>query len=247
NDELGTELLPRLAARRRLMETLDTGHPTWVVLYQVDLIDQYIDTFDVIGTDPYPIPERPAALAGDWTRKTVEGVQGARPVWQVPQVFNWACYKTAEDDKAKSRTPTFDEMRSMTWQCIAGGARGIVFYSWFDLHRDPATPFDVQWPLVKQTAQEVTDYIPALLSVEKTPAIASVEAAVVMWTTRQLAGKTFLIVVNPDSMPHSQVFRLPRMPKTVFIKGTPLAPKGRTLCVALKPLEVRIIEMTGLI
>lgn len=245
NDELGIELLPRLAERRHLMEALDPGHPTWVVLYQVDLIDKYVDTFDAIGTDPYPIPARPAALAGEWTRKTVSGVQGGRPVWQVPQVFNWACYRKTAEEKADCRTPTLDEMRSMTWQCIAQGANGIVFYSWFDLHRDPVTPFDVQWPLVKQVAREVADYIPALLSIEKTPAITAPGPGGALWIVRRLAGKDFLFAVNPGSGPCTATFLLPRVPKTAFVKGTPLKTDGRRLRVELKPFEVRIIEMTG--
>ncbi|MEA3365739.1 MAG: hypothetical protein U9Q79_08880, partial [Candidatus Hydrogenedentes bacterium] len=112
NDELPLSMVDRLGARRELMERLDPDHPTWVVLYQVDDVRHYLPTFHAIGTDPYPIPNRPVALAGQWTRKTVDAVCGARPVWMVPQVFNWANYKKTPEEKAAHRAPTLEEMRS---------------------------------------------------------------------------------------------------------------------------------------
>ena len=170
-------MLDRLAARRELLEELDPGHPTWVVLYQVDEVRQYLPSFHAIGTDPYPIPARPVALAGQWTRKTVDGVCGARPVWMVPQVFNWANYKKTPEEKAQHRAPTLDEMRSMAWQCIAEGANGLVFYSWFDLHKDATTPFDEPRARVKQLAAGIAPLTPVLLSLDADPAFLTTDEA----------------------------------------------------------------------
>ncbi len=249
NDELPLSMVDRLARHRRWMEELDPNHPTWVVLYQVDQVRQYLETFDVIGTDPYPIPNKPASTAGEWMRKTVNAVTGARAVWMVPQVFNWACYKKGASADPKHRTPTFDEMRSMAWQCIAEGANGLIFYSWFDIRRDPATPFEQHWPKVKRMAQEIKDMIPALLSVEPTPAIKADPSPQVHWAVRQRGDTTYLIAVNDGPKPATARFTLPGKPKAAALRGSSeavtLDAQG-TLAAELAPLGVRIYELTGL-
>ncbi len=203
NDELPLTMLDRLTAHQEWLEELDPDHPTWVVLYQVREVRWYMPTFDAIGTDPYPIPNHPSR-AEEWTRLTREAVFGARPVWMVPQIFNWDSYNK---DRG-GRTPTFEEMRSMAWQCICEGANGLVFYSLSDIRRDPATPFEVQWDSVKRMAAEIAQWIPALLSVEKAAPVEG-RGAHVHWLTRSLQGKTYLFAVNDDYDPHSVTFRLP--------------------------------------
>ena len=249
NDELPLSMLDRLAARRELLEELDPGHPTWVVLYQVDEVRQYLPSFHAIGTDPYPIPARPVALAGQWTRKTVDGVCGARPVWMVPQVFNWANYKKTPEEKAQHRAPTLDEMRSMAWQCIAEGANGLVFYSWFDLHKDAATPFDDQWARVKQVAAGIAALTPVLLSVEEVPAIRTSDEPWLNWTVKKHEGTVYLIAVNNAPEKHVAAFSLPQKARKALDVATgeewPL-PDRRNLELQFDPLEVHVVALHGM-
>ncbi|MBN1344380.1 MAG: hypothetical protein JXQ73_16955 [Phycisphaerae bacterium] len=251
NDELPVSMIKRLAQHRQWLEDLDPDHPTWVVLYQVDQVRRYIESFDVIGTDPYPIPKRPASMAGDWTRKTVQGVAGARAVWQVPQVFNWADYKKDPKEQQEYRPPTFEEMRSMAWQCIAEGANGLIFYSWFDIrHRDKVRPFEESWGLVKRIAGEVKEMMPALLSVEATPEVKVEGAKWLHWTVRQVGATTVLITVNDGREPGSVKFSLPRKPAKVVLRGSQeaVAVDGtNALTVRLEPLGVGIYELAGLV
>jgi hypothetical protein len=249
NDELGVEMMPRLVGHQHWLEELDPHHPTWVVLYQVDQIRKYIESFDVIGTDPYPIPSRPAAMAGEWTRKTVAGVCGVRPVWMVPQVFNWACYSKTDAEKKSHRPPTCEEMRCMAWQCIAEGATGLIFYSWFDIRRDRARPFAEHWPLVKKVAQEIKDMIPVLLSVEPAPTIRGEPAPWLNWLVKQAGDKTYLIAVNNSTEPRLARFVLPSKPVRIMLRGSdepPVVGPDNALEVRLKALDVRICELTGL-
>ncbi|HJN17576.1 MAG TPA: hypothetical protein QGH10_18870, partial [Armatimonadota bacterium] len=209
NDELGLEYMDRLEAHQEWLEELDPHHPTWVVLYQVGLLGEYVRTFDAIGTDPYPIPTEPTRRAATWTQMTVDAVEDTRAVWQVPQVFNWANYKKTEEEKAGLRPPTLPEMRSMTWQCIAHGAKGLIYYSWFDIKRDTVVPFDEQWGYVKEIAAEVEAMIPVILSVEPTPEITARERTWLHWTVRKHQGTTYLIAVNDDDRAHEAPFELP--------------------------------------
>lgn len=246
NDELPQEYMERLEAHQDWMEELDPNHPTWVVLYQVNEVRQYVRTFDVIGTDPYPIPGDKARRAGLWTRLTVDAVRAARPVWMVPQVFNWACYRKTEEEKQGLRPPTLEEMRSMTWQCIAEGAHGLVYYSWFDIKRDTVVPFEQQWSYVKQVASEVKELVPVLLSVEPTPRFTAPTEPWLHWTVRKLGKRVYLIAVNDEDRPHLAVFRLGRAPARIRIHNetAALSPTSNGLLeVSLEPFGVRIYEI----
>ena len=174
-DEQEVSMVPRIRARRELVEKLDPKHPVWIVLYQAPQIRSYMGAFDVIGTDPYPItdlgqyPGRKDGIGrvAEWTRQTREGVFGMRPLWQVPQCFDWAIIGKSEEARMKlpSRPPTREEIRNMTWQSIAAGGDGIVYYAYHELWRmDAKTPFAKSFADVCAVAKEVEDFRPALLS-----------------------------------------------------------------------------------
>ncbi len=245
NDELSWTMMPRLGAHQQWVEKLDPNHPTWVVLYQAQDISRYVGSFDVVGTDPYPIPNRPVSMAAQWTRWTLEGVAGARAVWQVPQVFNWGVYKKTEKERAGLRPPNLPEMRSMAWQCICEGATGLVFYSFFDLKRDKTTPFDVQWPRLKTVAAEITDMIPVLLSVEPTPIVRVTSGQWLHWTTRMHGGKLYIMAVNDGDGAGEARFTLPRPPKSVTVLGGNRRPEtqGATFTDRFDKLAVHIYEI----
>ncbi|MBM3858802.1 MAG: hypothetical protein FJ395_04025 [Verrucomicrobia bacterium] len=220
NDELPLTMLDELTAHRRWLEELDPGRPTWVVLYQYDQVRHYLPTFDVIGTDPYPIPKSPPSKALEWTRTTVAQTFGARAAWMVPQIFDWASYK-----KPEGRPPSLAEMRCMAWSCIAAGANGLVFYSWFDLWRmDKTTPFEQRWRDVTTMADEIRRWIPVLLSVERA-SLLSVEApATVAWRAFAKDGAVYVLCVNSDD----------KQPARVQIAGR---------AVELPPLDAQVVRL----
>jgi hypothetical protein len=235
NDERPLSMLPRLEAHQRWVEEEDPNHPTWVVLYQVDEVDRYVNTFDVIGTDPYPIPTKPPSMAGDWARQTRQGVAGARAMWMVPQVFRWP---------DQPRPPSLDELRSMTWQCLTEGANGLVFYSWFEIRGDKQFPFSKRWFEVKQVAEEVRAMIPVLLSVEPTPPVKVTAPASVHWTTRRSQGALYLVLVNDSTAETRASVRLPHFPKQVTtVQGGEKLTPSKDLTVTLPPLGVRIYRV----
>ena len=188
NDELAIAMRKRLTERRDMLEQLDPGHPTWSVVYQIESLREYMPTFDAIGTDPYPVPRRPLSMVTDWTRRTCKACFGMRPVWQVPQAF--------EGSQADARMPTAEEMRSMSWQCIAAGANGLIYYTYGTLSRPTnKTPFEKAWADVCVAAEEVRRYIPVMLSVEEPPAVSGAPDA---WGVRvwRKDGNVYLLVVN---------------------------------------------------
>ena len=171
NDERGYVYIPQLNRRHRLVRDLDPDHPTYTVLYQLDLIGQFMDAFDVIGTDPYPVGGGDDyRICSLWADASVRESFSIRSVWQVPQVFDWGVYHKNKADT--SRQPSVREMKSMFWQAVACGANGLVGYSYFDLKRmDWKTPFDKSWADVCEAANEIKRFFPVILSGDTPPAV----------------------------------------------------------------------------
>ncbi len=255
NDELPSSMVKDLASRRDQMEALDPGRPTWVVLYQVDELRLYLSTFDVVGSDPYPISANPPSQAALWTQKTMDAGFGKRAVWQVPQIFNWASYKKTEREKRDYRAPTYEEMRGMAWMCVANGANGLIFYSFFDLFKMDKTtaeggfaavrePFDERWGEVKKMAQEISDQFPILLSAGETLDIGATDDSSedAIWRLYGTDEGTWLLVVNKSQEPRQAAFSIPEGSKIVETRlGSPATQDGTTVRVELGALEPRLI------
>lgn len=247
NDELGEEYMPRLEAHQRWVTQEDPQHPTWIVLYQVDQVRAYLKSFDVIGTDPYPIGRKPASIAAQWTTKTFDQAERSRPMWQVPQVFNWGNYGKNDADKARGRTPTPAEMRSMSWQCICEGATGLVFYSWFDIKRNADVPFEKQWNSLRTIAAEIDRFAPILLSVDPIPTVslAGERPTWLHWISRARGGKVYLFASNDGDGEGPVSFKLP--PKSLSVREMT---EGRDISIGaagfadeLPKLAVRVYEI----
>ncbi|MCE5239992.1 hypothetical protein LLH23_16145 [bacterium] len=243
NDELSLDYMSRLEAHQEWMETLDPDHPTWIVLYQVGQLELYRKTFDVLGTDPYPIPMAPARRAAYYTERSVESVMGSRPVWQVPQVMNWACYKKTEEEKKDLRPPTYDELRSMTWQCLTEGATGLIYYSWFDLKKEPAV-FDQRWAEAKRVAAEVKQWAPVLLSIEPRLHVTTLQQDWLHFTVRQVGKTAYLFAVNDENQEHEATFVTDRKPSSIKLGDEVIKPKAPHWTAQFKPFELKVYEIT---
>ncbi len=199
NDEL--PLVPykkQLDAHARLLERLDPSHPSWIVLGD-EVPVGYEDSYDVLGLDYYPIPLESCGIMLGKTERTVARTFNARPVWMVPQAT--AKWEKAVPGKPRMRRfPSLFEARSMAWQCIAGGANGIVFYAFFDMVNEKGRPADVsfaeQWYRVCEAGRELLKYAPVMLSIEPVPTLtkkASDKVGVRAWRHE---GKLYVLAVN---------------------------------------------------
>ena len=84
----------------------------------------------------------------------------------------------------------------MSWQFIAAGANGLIYYTYGTLHRPTnKTPFEKAWADVCAAAGEVRRYIPVMLSDEEPPAVSGVPDA---WGVRawRKDGSVYLLAVN---------------------------------------------------
>ena len=170
---------------------------------------------------------------------------GLKPVWQVPQAFDWAGYRQTAEEKAKCRAPTAAELRSMTWQCIAAGANGLIYYSYFDLFKEPnGVPFAQRWKEVCDVAAEVRAQFPVLLADGPAPSVAGVpdELVVRTWGASDAA---YLLAVNTTDRRFSATVNLSeRFATATPVFGPDCTLAGAKLTLSLAPLEPILVRLT---
>ncbi len=121
-DECPVESQPRAFHQYELIEQYDPGSITFAVENYPGELQLWRDTVDVLGVDPYVLGTRhPESYVGDMTRKAIEAVHAARPVWTVIQFFRMS---------PLSHFPTEQEIHDMSWMAITEGARGVFYWSY---------------------------------------------------------------------------------------------------------------------
>lgn len=221
------ESLPRqVGIQRRLgatIRSLDADHPVWHVTDKPYKIRPFLGAYDVIGMDPYPIGL--SGGQGDIGRvaQDVLAVRretfGTVPVWHVPQAFNWAW-----DGKRKSdlhRFPTEEELVSMTWQPIAAGANGLIYYAFHRICMGAKPKERAEFlRRVSVAASEVKERMQLILS-DPGPEVESVPHGAVCRTWASAPGRVTLLAANSTRGSVSGKVTLVGMPPQ-FIKLPPL-------------------------
>ncbi len=176
NDECSTSMMDVLVNRRKLVNRLDPYHPTWAVLYQFEDLPLFASSCDVIGADPYPINVKRIHDNMIKNKVSMNGVDASGlPAWVVPQIFNQGVYFARGNTKKfhEYADPTEKQMRGMTLYMALRGAKGFVYYSFFDLKRplsafkppvQTQADFDRRWTEVCRVGAMLKELEPFLLS-----------------------------------------------------------------------------------
>lgn len=204
-DEVPVEFEDLLRARNEKVHELDPGHPTWIVLDKPAHVAPLVQGYDVIGVDPYPIGNHGSAdrtaigIAAGWAQTARRTTFGFRPMWNVPQLFNWATYRKKEaEGNPGIRFPTEEEMRSMVWQSVAAGANGLVGYSFFDINERESVAretADAKWAEVCRVFSEVKGKEGTILAAPG-PDVTACPTGLVVRTWTVAEGKTSVLVCN---------------------------------------------------
>jgi hypothetical protein len=251
NDEYLVATVPYFRERYEQVRALDPEHPAFVCLNVPEQLSHYVATTDILGVDPYPIgpglkgKPGPVRLVIEWTRAAAAVTAERGPVWVVPQAFNWGLYRGKEALRT-SRAPTEQETRCMTFLALAEGASGLVYYSMFDLLRDPVG-FDRRWREVRAVVAELRRIEAALLSLQPPPAVTvkGGDAADVRWRAMALSADTVCLLVANAALAERRIsLRLPGPVHSVeLISGTGPQHQGETLDFTLPVHGVTICEL----
>ena len=137
----------------------------------------------------------------------------------------------------------------MTWQSIAGGANGIVYYAYHHLsepHEAPNDAFAPAWARTKAVAFEVKKYEQVILSAEKPVAVSGATEAVAVRTWRH-KGDTYLLVVNCTASPQTAKLALQeRVGKVVSADFGPM-PKieGSAIDLSFGPIDYVMLRFAA--
>ena len=224
NDEAPPKYQDRLIERYRMVRALDANHPTWSVLCDPGSLFAYLETCDVLGTDPYPINRAPITTVSNWASATVKVADGHRSVWMVPQVMDWNCYNYDRE----TRAPSLDEMTVMSYLCLIEGAKGMIYYSYFDLQRD-SLGFDKRWNDVMVMGREIEKIIPAALSIKK-PSKLTLQTSSQDLHYKAMSddnGKTYLLLANTSKVKGAAVtVSIPANCKVELLKNADISDAG---------------------
>ena len=133
----------------------------------------------------------------------------------------------------------------MSWQCIAAGANGLIYYTYGTLGRPTnKTPFEKAWADICKVGEEVRRYIPVLLSVESAPEVTGAprEWGVRVW---RKDGAAWLLVVNAQDKADSAALTLGEDFARVAAEFGAAAEKTgpRTLKISLAPNEPALYKI----
>jgi hypothetical protein len=165
NDERDPAIyMTQLEDRYAAITQADGNHPVWSVHWNPDWLLQEAHTTDIVGTDNYPIAHRPIT---DVSSSVDGGMQAGKPLWFVPQIFNWQDYPW--DFRADTgRAPTREEMRAMSYLATNHGAKGLIYYSYFNIRDDADYP--ERWDAIKDIAEEIRLFRHVFMSLDQTQA-----------------------------------------------------------------------------
>lgn len=195
NDESPVTEVPERTHLYLIFRRLDPDHPTWAVLDRVHDLREFIPTFDVLGVDPYPVSQKPLSHIAKFMRGTQKAIFRDRPLWNVPQTFNWGWYRKNLADR--ERFPTEQEMKNMNWQHVALGANGLVAYCYHGLYKYiKPDEFDNYWKPICNSFAEVKKMVPVILSAEKAPKASSGTPEMVPVRTWMFDGCLYVLAVN---------------------------------------------------
>ena len=136
NDERPKTDLDQLEERYLKIIELDENHPVWSVhWWPYDMVAE-AETTDIVGVDSYPVAHSAITQVADFADIVM---QAGKPLWFVPQIFDWRDYP-GDPRAATGRPPTREEMRAMTYLAVNHGAKGLIYYSYFNILDD-----DVQY------------------------------------------------------------------------------------------------------
>ncbi len=255
NDEIPRALAPKMKNYYMDVRNADPNHPCYIVLCNMSELKYFPDTTDIMGVDPYPIPSNPITTVSQWMDDANVSVHGHKPTWLVPQAFAWYQYgainpnrghvPSAEELKT-GRAPTYDESRCMTYLALTHGAKGLIYYCYYDLRVLPH--YKEIWTGMKKLGQEVKTLSPVLLSPSDLGTVAYTPSKSPIHTKlKQCDGKLYLIAVNAGNTPCTVTFdikkKLGTLASVMFENRDIRDIQGTKLTDNFKPLEVHVYDL----
>ena len=120
-----------------------------------------LNTTDIMGVDIYPVGKFQIREVNHLMGKESERPIG-KPNIPVLQIFDLSIYNGTASGKPEP--PTLQEMRSMSWQELVLGAKGLMFYFIYEIiEMDKITPIKDRWKDINEFTDEIWKYKDVIL------------------------------------------------------------------------------------
>ncbi len=259
NDERPAEMVPHLRKFYEVFRDNDSDHPCFIVHFVTKIFPLYAHTCDIFSSDPYPIPTGSVTYAASQTQAAADAMDGQGAVWTVPQAFAWYQMWEPEDpslgtgrdriptasELKRGRAPTYEETRCMTWLSLVHGAKGLIYWAYYNMRQLPQ--YQEMWAWFQDIGREVRSLEQVILSPDDAPVpIFSPRPAAIHCMAKVYEGKTYLFVVNGERRPWLGRAELPagltRTSATDLFSGETIVARGDSLPLRLPALGVRALR-----
>lgn len=231
------ELITRLNAT---VKALDPRHPTCLVIALPQHYGPYARIADVFMVDPYPMPSEPISNV---YKRVAKGISdsGGRTVWCIPQSFSWAVWH-GKHKPGDVHRPAPDEVRNMTYQALAAGAKGIIYWV-YKGSKYYVRDFPEQWEADKRMARELNRIAPIVAYGKDSSAVSLVAGAGVRALSKSYGGRDYAIVVNLCRQKRSVEISAPGAAELTDIFGAgEVTGENGSFRFELEPVGVRVFE-----
>jgi hypothetical protein len=187
------------------LKKADPDHLTYISGYTEDNIDDYVNTADAVGVQGYPVGSN-RERAFSWLNYIVSLADKAadpeRLIIGNVQSFRWNKDNPAAAENPK--TPTFAQIRNMTYQSLLGGAKGIIYFA-FDSSPDDWNILEHPklWQEMRSLVPEINQIKPILLQGKlKKLDMKTDNILAGVWTHQK---QKLVIIVNTSEQPTTKV------------------------------------------
>lgn len=252
NDELPKSMEPGLAGYYRRVASADPNHPCFIVLCTMPEVKYFPETTDIMGVDPYPVPESPVTKVSEAADTARLAVDGHKPTWMALQAFAWYQHHSDNPDRGHipteaelktGRAPSYEESRCMTYLALTHGAKGLIYWCYYDMKQLPQ--YNEMWAGMKKIGGEVKSLSPVLLSSDDLREV-KCSSPEIHTKLKIFHGELYLIAVNAGLTQRNVTFDLGRKisPTATEIFEKRNLRNGRsTLTDSFKPLEAHVYRI----
>ncbi len=237
-----------ILAAHRFARALDPAHPFYLNHAPTNLVEtlrQYNEASDIVATDIYPVmprglrqqyglwpdgrhgdlPDDSVSQVGRYADKMRAVAGPSRAVFMVLQAFAWEMLRKPGDRHANMVLyPTREELRFMSWQAIAHGVNGLLF--WGLKNTPPGAPLWEDLQAVGGELRALGDELAAPrraleLRLDYQDTGHSLDRGI-EWIAKPSGKDVLLVAVNADRNPVEVTFTAARPPR-----GVTLLPESR--------------------
>jgi hypothetical protein len=248
----GATYPPQMTELHESLKHSDHDHPTWATLSAEDSQEKYVGLVDIVAPDPYPY----VTTSNEEFRDQLHVFRIVKKAATLAEARGTTCMAVLQcfGGYEVFTLPTFAQVRSMTYQALLAGAKGIVYYTFNDsdlvnnIHRFRMEEHPDLWEKMKRIPSEIQTLHPALFQGTRFNLETALPRSV--YAGGWILPDKLIVCIGNDSNNNPQKVTIPLPVSTV---GQPcplfdsdlgnLTLKNQQLIGTLKPMETLVFEI----